>query len=119
MPRIGHAGRGSGATTAKGNVPIRSLKVFNQVTAASHYRTKCSRKNEKRSIRRSTRERPRSGFCTALVPPSRPHLFSRGSPLCCPPAGHAPATRKAAGRRCPAASLPAQRDVQERLLRGL
>jgi hypothetical protein len=59
----------------EGDVPIRSLKIFNQDTAASQYRTENSRKNEQRSIRRSTRKRPRLGFGTALVPLSRPHFF--------------------------------------------
>jgi len=35
-------------------VPIRTLKIWNEVIAASQYRSGCSRENEQRSIRRST-----------------------------------------------------------------
>jgi hypothetical protein len=38
----------------RADVPIPTLKIWNQDTGASQYRTGCSRENEVRSIRRST-----------------------------------------------------------------
>ena len=49
-------------------VPIRTLKFWNEVMGASHYRTGCSRKNEKRSIRRSTHAALSWGFVPRWSP---------------------------------------------------
>jgi hypothetical protein len=65
---------------SKGNVPIPTLKIWNEALGASHYRTACSRENERAFDPPIDASGLESGFCTALVPPrGRTHLFACSS----------------------------------------